>query len=281
MPRQNTTLKDNQIFAECKRHTDQGFNETDQRATGRNRVGTISFNEADELFRSWLDENNWPYDALMFDPRIFTFLFEKTSRLLAKKLRGKLIPREGGDVLAAEINNRLLSYQWDKANHGGSMLQKWAIMDLTTRKYGASFALCKWRYEEDDKGNVVFDGPELQVLKNRDCAHDMAADSIENCNWFQVREYVTIDSLKQILEKEASQSIDRTKDILVNHRHALLLKQASTELNNAIDSIDNKSQNEIIAIDIRAVVKILGNITGDTWDEDVLNNIFARFCIGK
>ena len=92
---------------------------------------------------------------------------------------------------------------------------------------------------------------------------------------------VGIDSLKQILEKEASQSIDRTKDILVNHRHALLLKQASTELNNAIDSIDNKSQNEIIAIDIRAVVKILGNITGDTWDEDVLNNIFARFCIGK
>ncbi len=214
MPRQNTTLKDNQIFAECKRHTDQGFNETDQRATGRNRVGTISFNEADELFRSWLDENNWPYDALMFDPRIFTFLFEKTSRLLAKKLRGKLIPREGGDVLAAEINNRLLSYQWDKANHGGSMLQKWAIMDLTTRKYGASFALCKWRYEEDDKGNVVFDGPELQVLKNRDCAHDMAADSIENCNWFQVREYVTIDSLKQINDQAHSKPIYKNLDRL-------------------------------------------------------------------
>lgn len=214
MPRQSTALRDNQVFNECKRHSDQGFNETDQRATGRNRIGTISFNEADELFRSWLDENNWPYDALMFDPRIFTFIFEKTSRLLAKKLKGKLIPREGNDVLSAEINNQILSYQWDKANHGGTMLGKWQIMDLNTRKYGAAFALCKWRYECDSEGKVMFDGPEMQVLKNRDCAHDMSADSIESCNWFQVREYVTMDSLEMVNDEAHTKPIYKNLDRL-------------------------------------------------------------------
>ena len=102
-------------FNDCKRHMEIGFAETDSRATGRNRVGTISFNEADELFRSWLNENTWPYDALLFDPRVFTFIQEKTSRLIANKLRGRLVPREGSDVLAAKINNELLQFQWDQA----------------------------------------------------------------------------------------------------------------------------------------------------------------------
>ncbi|MBI5323879.1 MAG: tRNA uridine-5-carboxymethylaminomethyl(34) synthesis GTPase MnmE [Ignavibacteriae bacterium] len=92
---------------------------------------------------------------------------------------------------------------------------------------------------------------------------------------------VGIDSLKEILENEASQSIDRTKDILVNQRHSLLLKQCSSELENANSAIDSDMENEIIAIEIRSAAKTLGEITGDTWDEDVLNNIFSRFCIGK
>ena len=115
-----TKKKEEEIFNECKIHSDIGFDETDKRSTGRNRIGSISFDEADELFRSWLDENKWPYDALLFDPRIFTFIFEKTSRLIANKPRGHLIPREGSDVLSAKINNALLDYQWDMANVGGS-----------------------------------------------------------------------------------------------------------------------------------------------------------------
>jgi tRNA modification GTPase len=92
---------------------------------------------------------------------------------------------------------------------------------------------------------------------------------------------IGIDLLKDILEREASQSIDRTKDILVNQRHAKLLRQASSELENALIAVNSNLENEIIAIDIRSSAKTLGDITGDTWNEDVLNNIFSRFCIGK
>lgn len=223
MPRtkqSSNSTNEQSVFGECRRHYDLGFDETDRRTTGKNRVGSISFNEVDELFRSYINENDWPYDALLFDPRVFTFIFEKTSRLLAGKLRGRLIPRESGDILGAKINNAILSFQWDKATNGGTMLSKWAIMDLNTRKYGASFSLCKWRYETDQKDKTLFDGPEMKVLNNRDCAHDLTATGIENCNWFQVREYVTLQELENVNDRARTKPIyknlDKLREVLAN-----------------------------------------------------------------
>lgn len=216
-PSTKQTAED-ELFPQLKRHYDLATNETDKRRTGSGRVGSISFDEADELFRSWINESKWPYDALLFDPRVFTFIFEKNSRLFANKLRGKLLPREGGDVLAAHINNELLNFQWDQADHNGTMLEKWQMMDLNTRKYGGSFSLCKWRYEVDPKGRVVFDGPEMKVLANRDCLPDPAATSIESCNWFQAREYITLQELEQVNDqartKPVYKNLDRLREML-------------------------------------------------------------------
>src|SRR3990172_8624478 len=57
----------------------------------------------DELFNSWLSEDKtvWPYDSLIFDPRIWTFIIDKSSRLIGGRPRGRLVPREGGDELGA------------------------------------------------------------------------------------------------------------------------------------------------------------------------------------
>lgn len=202
------------IFNEVRLHWQRGFAETDKRATGRNKMGITSFDEADELFRCWLDENQWPYDALIFDPRIFTMIFEKTSRLIANKPEPRLTPRQGGNILMAKINNVLLEYQWDQAKNGGTMLSKWAMMDMNCRKYGASFALTKWRYETDDKGRPVFDGPEFRVLNNRDCAQDLAATSIENAHWFQHREYVTFHDLERVNDQARTLPIYKNLDKL-------------------------------------------------------------------
>ncbi len=87
-----TKRKEEATFFEVNHHNTIGFDETEKRSTGIGRVGSISFDEADELFRSYIDEEAWPYDALLFDPRVFTFIFEKTSRLIANKPRAHLIP---------------------------------------------------------------------------------------------------------------------------------------------------------------------------------------------
>jgi hypothetical protein len=207
-------LREQVVLSQVQGHYETASQETDRRRTGSGDVGRISFDEADELFRSWLDEGDWPYDALMFDPRVFTFIFEKTSRLISKKLRGHLSPREGGDVLGAHVNNELLSFQWDQANHGGSMIKKWSLMDINARKYGAAFGLCKWRYETKPNGDPLFDGPEFEVLNNRDCLPDPTATSIENCNWFQVRKFVTMQELERVNDQSRDKPIYKNMDRL-------------------------------------------------------------------
>lgn len=92
---------------------------------------------------------------------------------------------------------------------------------------------------------------------------------------------VGLTELKRRLTLAAKQSTERLKDVLVNQRHYLLLQRASQELTAALDSLRSNLGNELVAIDIRKAVTTLGEITGESWNQEVLNNIFARFCIGK
>ncbi len=107
------------------------------------------------------------------------------------------------------------------------------------------------------------------------------SSGIEHELKISAKKQIGINNLRNMLENEALQNIERTRDILINQRHAILLKQAVSELQSALYAISSNMQNELIAIDIRKAGKTLGEITGDTWNDDVLNNIFSRFCIGK
>lgn len=90
-----------------------------------------------------------------------------------------------------------------------------------------------------------------------------------------------IDKLKEKIYETARKDIGSQKDVLVNQRHYLLLQQAKGELQNALESVRKGFGNELIAVDLRRAVKTLGEIIGESWSEDVLKNIFSRFCIGK
>ena len=144
----------------------------------------------------------WPYLSKVNDPRIRTSLIEKNARLLNSKLRGRLVPREGGDVVKANINNAVLDFQWDQAQHGGSMLSKFAQMDMDTRLYGSKFALVSWKYETEKKKDgkkgeveVKFNGNEFDPLDIRDCGIDPSAHNIKDAKWFQVRKWVFVEDL--------------------------------------------------------------------------------------
>lgn len=143
---------------------------------------------------------DWPYINKVIDPRVRTTINEKDNRILNAKLRGRLVPREGGDVIKAKINNAILDFQWDNANDGGSMLSKLKQMSQDTRLYASKFGLVKWKYECDKNGKVVFNGNEMKPLDIRDCGIDPTADHIRNAKWFQHREWAKLDDLEKILD---------------------------------------------------------------------------------
>lgn len=139
---------------------------------------------------------DWPYITKIVDPRIRTSLIEKNARIINNKLRGRLVPREGGDVTKAMINNAILDYQWDTANDGGSMLTKMSICDMDARLYQSKFVWVYWKYEEDSEGNVLFDGNEMMPLDIRDCGIDPAATHIKDAKWFHHRQWVFVEDLE-------------------------------------------------------------------------------------
>jgi len=204
------TPEEKEVYWETKRHYDMSREDLDKRIS--------DFNKKDELFRSHIDENGWPYSAMVFDPRVFTAIYEKSARLLANKPRGRMVPREGGDVLGAKINNSILDFQWDDSERvdGEPMLSKWARMDMNARKYGASFGLAKWHYEKrpvpGGKISTWFDGNTFTPWNNRDVLHNPSYSSIQK--WIQLREWVTLEDLQRINDTAQKKPIYKNLDII-------------------------------------------------------------------
>lgn len=71
------------------------------------------------------------------------------------------------------------------------------------------------------------------------------------------------------------------EDVLPGERHEDVLRRAEESLQLALMSWRNGATEELIAGDIRDAVTTLGEITGKTVGEEVLDRIFSRFCIGK
>jgi tRNA modification GTPase len=69
--------------------------------------------------------------------------------------------------------------------------------------------------------------------------------------------------------------------ILSNARHYEALEATLQNLQKAKTGIENKLSGELVASDIRSALNHLGEITGEVTTDDLLGNIFGKFCIGK
>ena len=78
-----------------------------------------------------------------------------------------------------------------------------------------------------------------------------------------------------------SKSYSEKTAVVSNARHFYALERSKEFLENAKQSIENKMTGEFIAVDLRNAESSLGEIIGKVTTDDILNNIFAKFCIGK
>ena len=75
--------------------------------------------------------------------------------------------------------------------------------------------------------------------------------------------------------------IEISNTIIPNLRHKIALDHSLGLLTGAIEQIREETPFELIAIDIQEAMDRLGEIIGITLKEDIINQIFSRFCIGK
>jgi tRNA modification GTPase len=69
--------------------------------------------------------------------------------------------------------------------------------------------------------------------------------------------------------------------VVSNSRHEDALNRALEHLRDARHTHESHMPADFVAIDLRAAVDVLGEITGETASEDLLEAIFSNFCIGK
>ena len=90
-----------------------------------------------------------------------------------------------------------------------------------------------------------------------------------------------IENLKEILyEKAFGKNVDLNGEFIVEERHFNALKKSKTALDDAISNL-GLVPIDLIAEDIKNVWLYLGEITGKTASEEIIDEIFAKFCVGK
>lgn len=92
-----------------------------------------------------------------------------------------------------------------------------------------------------------------------------------------------VDDFKEFLKEQYYNGMIKYNDeiYISNVRHKEALNDAIVSLNNVLGSIDNGMPEDFLSIDMTDAYESLGKIIGKSLDEDVVNEIFSKFCMGK
>lgn len=92
-----------------------------------------------------------------------------------------------------------------------------------------------------------------------------------------------VDELKKILKDRALENkhYDASSLLITSSRHRDALQKSREHVRSALKALADNMTGDFLSIDLRAALNELGTITGEITNEDILDSIFSRFCIGK
>ena len=120
----------------------------------------------------------------------------------------------------------------------------------------------------------------IVVLNKSDLPHNSQFSILNSQISISAKTGDGIDALKQAMlaavEPQAAQEV-----LLSNSRHHAALQQVQLAVTHAAEGLDAGLPADLLAVDLRDALYHLGTITGEVVSNDILDNIFSRFCIGK
>ena len=129
------------------------------------------------------------------------------------------------------------------------------------------------------------DKQRIIVINKNDLTKKLNLDSIKLENVVETNTNTTegIESLKQkiieLFQLETIKSKDYT--YLTNARQISLAKKAYQSLKDAEESLHNDLPIDMVEMDLKETFDLLGEIIGETYSEEILEHLFANFCVGK
>jgi tRNA modification GTPase len=100
--------------------------------------------------------------------------------------------------------------------------------------------------------------------------------------FISAKERIGIDEFKKHMVKLFdNRTVNVTETIVTNARHVEALRHTNSALIKVLEGLNQNVSGDFLAMDIRQALHHLGTITGEISSDDLLANIFSRFCIGK
>ena len=127
---------------------------------------------------------------------------------------------------------------------------------------------------------AVGDGQTLIVVANK---ADRSDDrSVNDAIYISAKSGDGVDRLRARLRSTVdTERIYAGETVVSNARHFAALQRASEALTRAMTALHSGLSGELLSEEIREVLQHIGEITGDVTSDDILKNIFSKFCIGK
>ena len=126
--------------------------------------------------------------------------------------------------------------------------------------------------------------PFVTIINKSDLLSEAQKDvyNVLNPLYISAKEQIGVEELKDELINRVQLGNLNTDDVMVtNIRHVEALQKTADSLERVIYGINNPVTSDFLAMDIRQALYHLGEITGSVSTDDLLDNIFSKFCIGK
>lgn len=161
------------------------------------------------------------------------------------------------------------------------------VIDIKDDHRKVETSLQFFRKEDMNKKEFVFALNKSDKLSKTDTRKksDMYTDSwsdIAHIIDISAKKGINIDKLEKLLvSMTAKSSYGKNEVVVTNVRHFEALRHASEALLRARKGLKESLHVDLLAQDIRQVLHYLGEITGEITNDEILGNIFSKFCIGK
>ena len=130
-----------------------------------------------------------------------------------------------------------------------------------------------------DKNHII-------IINKIDLENKLSIEKINNKEhliYMNITNNIGIDKLKEEIKKMFNLDLIEQDDynFLTNSRSISLLKECLITLTSVYNGINDSLPIDMIEIDVKKIWNLLGEIIGETYQDELINQLFSQFCLGK
>ena len=223
-------------------------------------------------------------NALLQDERAIVSHIPGTTRdtiedeIIIEGVRFRFTDTAGIRETTDEIETIGISRAFEKAGKSAVVIYLFDAATSTASQINEEIEIL--RSKVGSEVNLVLVGNKIDTIKEK--IPLMLPSGLENALYISAREGTGLDELKtRLLAITKTLSTEGNDIVVSNIRHFEALSKAHQDLTSVLAGINSGITGDFLAMDIRRALFHLGEITGEITTEDLLGNIFSKFCIGK